>query len=165
MICLEVSGVSREAYLSAKHPSPSPQARLSCPHEHPCRSSRVEVPSRQGPRPSLGLIDRVRERDAFVRLRRDGVRVRTDPLWCSFVPDPDLVPPQVAFAIGRAVGTAVQRNRLRRRLRAVLAACDVPPGLYLIGARPPACEHTFAELERTVHLLVSKIQRQVTVSS
>jgi ribonuclease P protein component len=110
------------------------------------------------------LIDRVRERDAFVRLRRDGVRVRTDPLWCSFVPDPDLVPPQVAFAIGRAVGSAVARNRLRRRLRALLAACDVPPGLYLVGARPPACEHTFAELQQVVELLVEKVRRQVVIS-
>jgi ribonuclease P protein component len=108
------------------------------------------------------LIDRVRERDSFVRLRRDGVRVRTDPLWCSFVLDPDLVPPQVAFAIGRAVGSAVRRNRLRRRLRAVLATCDVPPGLYLVGARVPACEHTFVELERTVGSLLDKVQRHRT---
>jgi ribonuclease P protein component len=105
------------------------------------------------------LIDRVRERDAFVRLRRDGVRVRTDPLWCSFVLDPDLVPPQVAFAIGRAVGSAVSRNRLRRRLRALLANSDVPPGLYLIGARTPACEHTFAELECSLISLLDKVRR------
>jgi len=164
MICLELSGVSREAYLSAKQPPPSPQARVSCTHEHSRGSSGVEVPPVQGPRPSLGLIDRVRERDAFVRLRRDGVRVRTDPLWCSFVPDPNLVPPQVAFAIGRVVGSAVRRNRLRRRLRAVLAASDVPPGLYLVGARVPACEQTFAELEQNVQSLVSKIQRQVSTS-
>jgi len=108
------------------------------------------------------LIDRVRERDAFIRLRRDGVRVRTDPLWCSFVLDPDLVPPQVAFAIGRAVGSAVSRNRLRRRLRAMLAASDVPPGLYLIGARVPACEQTFADLDRSITSLLEKIRRQQT---
>jgi len=105
------------------------------------------------------LIDRVRERDAFVRLRRDGVRVRADPLWCSFVLDSDLVPPQVAFAIGRAVGSAVSRNRLRRRLRAVLANSDVPAGLYLIGARVPACEQTFAEVEQSVAELLRKVRK------
>jgi ribonuclease P protein component len=108
------------------------------------------------------LIDRVRERDAFERLRRNGVRVRTDPLWCSFVLDPDLFPPQVAFAIGRAVGSAVSRNRLRRRLRAVLAACDVPPGLYLIGARSPACEQTFDELQRAVLAMLDKVRHHAT---
>jgi len=106
------------------------------------------------------LIDRVRDRDAFVRLRRAGVRVRTDPLWCSFVPDPDLSPPQVAFAIGRAVGPAVRRNRLRRRLRAILRSSDLPAGLYLIGVRPATDEHTFAELERATAGLVRRIRER-----
>ena len=159
MICLEWSGVSREAYLSTQQAPPSPQAWVSCAYEHSCRSSGAEVPPGQGPGASLGLIDRVRERDAFARLRRDGVRVRTDPLWCSFVFDSDLVPPQVAFAIGRAVGSAVLRNRLRRRLRAVLMSSDVPPGLYLIGARVPACERTFAELEHAMGSLLDKVHR------
>ena len=71
---------------------------------------------------------------------------------------------QVAFAIGRAVGSAVSRNRLRRRLRAVLANSDVPPGLYLVGARVPACEHTFADLEHSVAELLRKVrQHQETV--
>lgn len=105
------------------------------------------------------MIDRVREREAFVRLRREGRRVRADPLWCSFVPDPELVPPQVAFAIGRAVGPAVRRNRLRRRLRALLAESDVPPGLYLFGARVSACEQTFADLRQAVDTMLSKVAR------
>jgi len=85
------------------------------------------------------------------------VRVRIDPLWCSFVPDSEVVPPQVAFAIGRATGSAVQRNRLRRRLRALLRDCDVPPGLLLIGATPRASEHTFAELQRCLNGLIRKL--------
>jgi ribonuclease P protein component len=102
------------------------------------------------------LIDRIRERDAFIRLRRDGVRVRIDPLWCSFVPDSEVVPPQVAFAIGRATGSAVQRNLLRRRLRAILRGCEVPPGLLLIGASTHVNERTFAELERCLTELMHK---------
>jgi ribonuclease P protein component len=164
VICLEVSGVSREAYLSAQQAPSSSQARFSCSHEHSCRTSSAQVPSGQGPGPSLGLIDRVRERDSFIRLRRDGVRVRTDPLWCSFVLDPELGPPQVAFAIGRTVGSAVSRNRLRRRLRSVLAHCDLPSGVYLIGARAPACELTFSDIERTTAALLVKVRRQATSS-
>jgi ribonuclease P protein component len=164
LMCIEPSGVSREAYLPAQQPSPSPQARVSCSDEHPRRPCRAQVPSGQGPRSPVGLIDRVRQRDGFVRIRRDGARVRADPLWCSYVLDPDLVPPQVAFAIGRAVGTAVRRNRLRRRLRALLASSDVRPGLYLIGAGPQACEHTFDDLDRSIRSMLDKIEARVSAA-
>lgn len=100
------------------------------------------------------MIDRIRERDAFVRLRRDGVRVRIDPLWCSSIRDPEAVPARVAFAIGRNVGNAVTRNRLRRRLRAILADTEVPGGWYLIGASPRANELTFDQLGSVVDRLV-----------
>ena len=103
------------------------------------------------------MIDPIRERDAFIRLRRDGVRVRIDPLWCSFVPDSEVIPPQVAFAIGRAIGSAVQRNLVRRRLRAVLRGCEVPPGLLLIGASTRVNERTFAELEQCLNDLMRKV--------
>lgn len=86
--------------------------------------------------------------------------MRIDPLWCTFVPDSGMVPPRVAFAIGRATGSAVQRNRLRRRLRAILSSCDVPPGLYLIGASAAACERTFDELRLTVSALLGAVRER-----
>ena len=65
----------------------------------------------------------------------------------AFVPAPGgQVPAQpcVAFAIGRRVGGAVVRNRLRRRLRDELAglarAGRLPRGAYLIGLAPPAAD-------------------------
>jgi ribonuclease P protein component len=66
----------------------------------------------------------------------------------------------VAFAIGRALGPAVARNRLRRRLRAILATIGPPPGIYLIGARPGAHELTFAELRRATIGLVEAARRR-----
>jgi ribonuclease P protein component len=48
----------------------------------------------------------------------------------------------VAFAVGRRVGPAVVRNRLRRRLRAELTglsrAGTLQPGCYLVSLRPEA---------------------------
>ena len=48
----------------------------------------------------------------------------------------------VAFAVPRRVGTAVQRNAVRRRLRAVLRDLDgqrrLPDGWYLVMVRPTA---------------------------
>lgn len=103
------------------------------------------------------MIGRIRTRDDFERLRRDGRRVRIEPFWCSHLNDPSANPPQVAFAISRAVGNAVIRNRLRRRLRAIMATTDVPPGLYLIGCRPEAAELTFEQIASTLERLPSKI--------
>jgi ribonuclease P protein component len=107
------------------------------------------------------LIARIRDRDAFVRLQRHGVRVRNGSLWCSYVHDPDVSPARVAFAIGRAVGPAVTRNQLRRRLRAILAQIDVPSGLLLIGATPQATELTFEDLRDRTRRLIEATHRLV----
>ena len=69
-------------------------------------------------------------------------------------------PPQVAFAIGRATGNAVTRNRLRRRLRAILRSSpELPTGLMLIGAGRPAVELTFDELTIKTQRLLRAIER------
>jgi ribonuclease P protein component len=66
--------------------------------------------------------------------------------------------PCVAFAIGRKVGPAVRRNRLRRQLRAILIAeaGRLAPGAYLIAVAPGGADLSFYEL-RTIlmHLLDS----------
>jgi ribonuclease P protein component len=63
----------------------------------------------------------------------------------------------VAFAIGRAIGPAVVRNQIRRRLRVLLVETALPPGSYLIGARPAIAGRSFAELRRDVISLRSSI--------
>jgi ribonuclease P protein component len=115
------------------------------------------------------LIWRIRERDAFVRLGRDGTRIRTSSLWCTFLPDPDATPPRVAFAIGRAIGSATTRNRLRRRIKALLRDIPhdatvtpgptLPPGWYLFGARPSAIELTFDQLRAELAQLLRAVNR------
>ena len=69
--------------------------------------------------------------------------------------------PAVAFAIGRATGNAVARNRLRRRLRAILAESSVPPGILLIGVRPGAAELTFEQLRSTLGRLIAQLPASV----
>jgi len=68
----------------------------------------------------------------------------------------------VAFALGRALGPAVVRNRVRRRLRAILldasSAGTLPPGDYLIGARPDAASRSFTELEFDLTSLLRRLR-------
>ncbi len=72
----------------------------------------------------------------------------------TFAADRHLGRPRVAFALSRHRGTAVQRNRVRRRLRAVFRefATDLAPGRYLVGTRAAASAVTYqrarAELMR-----------------
>jgi len=49
-------------------------------------------------------------------------------------------PPRLAYAVGRRVGTAVDRNQLRRRLRAAAGelAPDLSGGAYLVAFRGQA---------------------------
>jgi len=103
------------------------------------------------------LIGRIHTRSDFQRLRRDGRRVRIEPFWCSFLPDPSSDTAQVAFAINRTVGNAVTRNRLRRRARAILNDLELPTGLYLIGCRPDANELTFDQLRVVLGRLPTRL--------
>lgn len=61
-------------------------------------------------------------------------------------------PPRVAYAIGRKAGGAVVRNRVRRRLRAIVreVAAELDPGSYLIGAGAAAATLPYRELRATV---------------
>jgi len=66
----------------------------------------------------------------------------------TWLPDADAgTPPRVAFAVGRRVGSAVTRNRVRRQLRAATAeiARGLPPGAYLVAYRGTG-DATFADL-------------------
>ncbi|MBA3287260.1 MAG: ribonuclease P protein component [Acidimicrobiia bacterium] len=104
------------------------------------------------------MIGRIHGRRAFDRLARGGRRSHAGALWCTYAPDEHLVPLRVAFAIPRAVGSAVTRNRLRRRLRALLAEqTALASGALLVGAKPTAVELTFVQLRDNLRRLVTLV--------
>jgi ribonuclease P protein component len=134
------------------------------------------------------LIWRIRDRSTFEALRREGIRARSGPIGITFLPDPVVtappgaqtgpdgappiletgpLPPRLAFAIGRRVGHAVERNRLRRRLRAIFAdlahqgPAALPPGAYLVGCQVGAAGTTHEELREHVSRALTRINRVV----
>ncbi len=100
----------------------------------------------KGTSPAIGLSssqlsryqapDRIRSRRTFSALRRTPARGRSGPVTVAFVeaaaPGTGLV---AGYAVGCRVGTAVARNRLRRRLRASMAEQTprLPEGAYLVS--------------------------------
>jgi ribonuclease P protein component len=60
-------------------------------------------------------------------------------------------PPRVAYSVGKRVGPAVVRNRVKRRLRAIVADLAPGPGAYLVSVRPEAAVRSYDELSVDVH--------------
>jgi ribonuclease P protein component len=109
---------------------------------------------------------RVRDRASFDALRRDGRRARRGPVSVTLTPA-TLTPatggaPRVAFAVGRSVGSAVVRNRARRRLRAVVDDLARRGALgsgatLLVSTRSDLSELSFPELRSVVAAAVAAV--------
>ena len=75
-------------------------------------------------------------RTDFLALRRSPRRGASGPVRVQFVPASGTDGARrVAFVVPRKVAGAVERNRCRRRLRAIASedAASVPAGAYLVG--------------------------------
>jgi ribonuclease P protein component len=157
-----------EAHVPTQQPSAGSQARVPGADVHPGRAGDHQEPSPQGPPAPVGLSgpltaqrgapDRgrparrgrlapVRGRTTFAQLSR-GRRYRGR--HCTLVVGPEQAEPSVSFAIGRKVGTAVQRNLVRRRLRVVLSEARSDGTLsnraHLVIVHPGAATAPFGTL-------------------
>lgn len=64
---------------------------------------------------------------------------------------------RVGFAVGKRVGNAVVRNRVKRRLRAAVTAVALAPGWdVVIIARTPAAAQRYAPLAAGLHALLRR---------
>lgn len=74
----------------------------------------------------------------------------------------------VAYSIGRRVGPAVRRNRVRRRLRAIMDIAErngiLPAGWYLVSVHSSGSEPGFDELERSVGLILGRLSEQLATT-
>ncbi len=139
----------REEDVPAQQPEAQEDARIPDPDAYPRGTRRHRASAQQGPREPLCLIWRVGDREMFRALAR-GRRRRAGALEVSAADVGHAgEPPRVAFAVGRNVGGAVVRNRVRRRLRAASREHSIllEPGRgYLVRASSSAASATYREL-------------------
>lgn len=156
-----VEEVFGEAHIPTKQPPAGTAPRLSAPYVHAGGPQHNQGSQTQGSPSAERLIWRVRRREEFKRLAREGRRVRSGPLSVTFVGDHDAEgPARVGFVLGRRIGSAVVRNRLRRRLRSALAELDPPAGWYLLGAAPAATETAYPQLRDHLESMMLQIRNR-----
>ena len=104
-------------------------------------------------------VGRVVARSTFAALRRPSGRAKNGPLQAVFSPlDDHQERAQVAFAVSKRCGGAVERNRIRRRLRSAVELISPPPrpGAYLVRTDPSVGQETFQDL---IHCLDECFQK------
>lgn len=102
----------------------------------------------------LSAVHRLTDSDGFRRTVRSGRRAGSSTLVVHLWVDPDAEPGpvRVGFTVGKAVGNAATRNRVKRRLRHLtrehLPALEGLPGraALVVRALPAAAEASYASL-------------------
>ncbi len=150
----------READIPAEQSEAEEEARIPAPHAEPGGTRGDPSPAQQGPRQPFSLIWRVRGQASFQALAR-GRRRRAGNLEVrSAMLGPATAPPRVAFSVGRSVGPAVTRNRVRRRLRAALrehSSALEPGAAYLVRVDPAAATDSYAALSHTIRAILTEM--------
>lgn len=146
-----------ETDIPAEQPETEKEARVPSPDAQSSGTRGDPTPAQQGPLQPVRLIWRVRGQASFQALargkrRRAGnLEVRTAVLGSA------TEPPRAAFSVGRSVGNAVTRNRVRRQLRAALREHEAflePGGGYLVRAIPGAAGAPYIELSGTLSVIL-----------
>ncbi len=128
---------------------------------------------------SLTAVAPIRRRSTFRSLQRPDVRVKRGPVRVSYVGTGGSSGEvfEVGYAISRRCGTAMTRNRLRRRMRALLRqavagepggrgrGAAIAPGAYLIGTDPAAAALGHRDLASCVEAALHAVADAVAEAS
>ena len=100
-------------------------------------------------RETFSRDDRLRKRREFEECYASGVRVSGRHIQIFLLPSDPSGRPRLGISVPRRVGTAVVRNRVRRRLRELFRRrrSALPGALRLVvNVRPSAADASFPEL-------------------
>ena len=113
----------------------------------------------------LAAVHRLTTTDGFRRTVRQGRRAGSATLVVHLWVDPDATPApaQVGFTVGKAVGNAATRNRVKRRLRHLtrehLPSLEELPGraALVVRAPPASAEASYAALGADLGRTLGKV--------
>jgi ribonuclease P protein component len=111
----------------------------------------------------LPAAARIRRRDDFSAAIRGGSRTGRTLLTGHLLIEPGAAPPRVGFVVSRAVGGAVVRNKVRRRLRELVRSRlnSLPAGsLLVVRANPRAATARQSELAAELDLVIDTLLRR-----
>lgn len=102
-------------------------------------------------------VGRLRRRADFAAVFDEGREFTRGPLAVRVRPNPEAVPSRFGFAVGKRLGSAVRRNRIRRRLRALLHELPFQDGAdVVVIARGGATEASYADLRASLSWLLAR---------
>lgn len=167
-----------QAYVPAEQPPPSQGARLPPADAHPRGSRDPVVASPQGPqeprrltarrrpgRPVLSAAHRLTDGATFRRTIRSGRRAGSRTLVVHLTPTGGDTATQVGFVVSKAVGNAVVRNRVKRRLRHLAREhVSTLPGsaVLVVRALPAAAAASYGELGADLGRCLSRVMSEVS---
>lgn len=125
-------------------------SRFPSPHAYPRRAGDAEEPSRQGPETARRLrnlsFESLRNSRDFRRVLSDGTRRRQGGIVVATAGGRE-GPPRVGLVVSKDCGTAVKRNRIKRRLRSAAGTVGLKSGTdYVIIANPQVADAPFDRL-------------------
>ncbi len=99
----------------------------------------------------------MRGRRAFAELAERGRTARSGPLRVRYLAAPGQA--LVGYAVAKRVGGAVDRNRIRRRIRAALSEVTTPltSGFYVFSADSSTLAAPYPSLVKAVDNLVQNV--------
>lgn len=106
----------------------------------------------------LGKRYRLTKRGSFAYVYRKGAGAAAGPLKITYVRSKGV--PRVGVSVPNTVGKAVVRNKVRRRIRAVLRAAvpQLKAVQMVVSAKKGAQDLTYAQIESTLHALLKKAE-------